>query len=100
MSPGQTAVKVSVSCKNGNGQQAKEYAAREMYFKSPSEDMGSAGSCAMCTLNHTHSLLLALPLPPLNFPLTILFKIHGLSYLFFGNYNYNSLQSAKSAYKI
>lgn len=60
-----------------------EYAAREIYFKSPSEDMGGAGSGAVCELNHSHSPLLALPLPPFNFPLSILFKIHGRSYLFF-----------------
>lgn len=58
-----------------------EYAAREIYFKSPREDMGGAGSGAVCKLNHSHSRF-ASP-PPLNFPLTILFKIHGLSYLFF-----------------
>lgn len=76
-----------------------EYALREMYFKSLREDMGGAGSGAMCVLNHSHSPLLALPLPPLNFPLTVLFKIHGLSYLFFENDNYNSPESAKSASK-
>lgn len=59
-----------------------EYAAREIYFKSPREDTGGAGSGAVCKLNHSHSPLLAMPLPPLNFPLTLLFKIHGLSYLF------------------
>lgn len=60
-----------------------EYAAREIYFKSPREDMGGTGSSAVHELNHSHSPLLAVLLPPLNFPLTILFKIHGLSYLFF-----------------
>lgn len=48
-------------------------------------------------LNHSHS---PLPLPPLNFPLTILFKIHGLSYLFFfffENDNCNSPEPAKGA---
>lgn len=74
-----------------------EYAAREIYFKSPREDTGGTGSGAVCELNHSHSPLPAMPLPPLNFPLTILFKIHGLSYLFFGNDNYNSPESAKSA---
>lgn len=55
-----------------------EYAAREIYFKSPREDMGGS----VRELNHSHSPLPAMPLPPLNFPLTILFKIHGCSYLF------------------
>ena len=32
-----------------------EYAAREIYFKSPREDMGGAGSGAVCKLNHRHS---------------------------------------------
>lgn len=32
-----------------------EYAAREIYFKSPREDMGGAGSGAVCELNHSHS---------------------------------------------
>lgn len=59
-----------------------EYATCEIYFKSPLEDMGGAGSGAVCKLNHSHSPLLAMPLPPLNFPLTILFKIHGFSYRF------------------
>lgn len=59
-----------------------EYTAREIYFKSPREDMGGAGSGAVHELNHSHSPRLAMPLPPLNFPLTILFKIHGCSYLF------------------
>lgn len=61
-----------------------EYAAREIYFKSPWEDRGGAGSGAACQLNHSHSPLLVMPPPPppLNFPLTILFKIHGLAYLF------------------
>lgn len=45
--------------------------------------MGGAGSGAVCVLNHSHSLPLALPFPPLDFSLTILFKIHGLSYLLF-----------------
>lgn len=36
-----------------------EYAAREIYFKSPREDMGGAGSGAVCELNHSHSPLLA-----------------------------------------
>lgn len=76
-----------------------EYAAREIYFKSPREDMGDADSAVVCELNHSHSPLLALPFPPFNFPLSILFKIHGLSYLFFGNDNYNSLESARSALK-
>lgn len=60
--------------------------------------MGGAGSGAVCELNHSQSVtlpLLALPLPPLNFPLTILFKIHGLSYLFFRSDNYNSPEFAK-----
>lgn len=60
-----------------------ENAAREIYFKSPRRDMGGAGSCAVCELNHSLPPRLPLPPPPLNFPLTILFKIHGLSYLFF-----------------
>lgn len=59
-----------------------EYAAREIYFKSLWEDMGGTVSGAVCKLKHSRSPLFTMPLPPLNFPLTILFKIHGLSYLF------------------
>lgn len=59
-----------------------ERAAREIYFKSPRKDTAGTGSGAGRKLNRS-----SLPSPPnplLNFPLTILFKIHGLSYLFLG----------------
>lgn len=50
----------------------------------------------LCASKITVTLpLLALPLPPLNFLLTILFKIHGLSYLFFRSDNYNSPEFGK-----
>lgn len=45
--------------------------------------MGGTGSGAAHQLNHNRLPCLP-PLPSLNFPLTILFKIHGLSYLFLG----------------